>query len=322
MATHSSHPTGAILIALFLCSCGGGNASRDKMDSLHKDDSMLKAAAPGLLKQQQTDSLGHMNAPAPTTSAAARDNPADTLHQFIRTADLRFRVKNVRSTTYQVEDIALHFGGFVTQSHLASTQGYTTLTPVSADSSVETMHYTVENTIVMRVPVEKLDSTLKAIAPLIDYLDYRNVDARDIRLERIRNLLRQRRSANYQHRVDQATAGRPLKVDDATTVATAMMNQQESADEAWLENQQLADQLRFATLHIQLYQSTSILRHMRENDRVPDAWKPGYGSELHDAAKGGWDMLKGIVWVLVRIWPFTLLMVIGGWVTYRLLRKK
>jgi len=57
-----------------------------------------------------------------TDAASAQDLKLNTKtpedRKFIRTADVRFKVKNVISATEQIEDMATSYGGFITYSDL------------------------------------------------------------------------------------------------------------------------------------------------------------------------------------------------------------
>ncbi len=81
------------------------------------------------------------------SSSAAVENNKDSTRRFIRTADLKFKVKSVINSTYDIENITNLQGGFVTYTNLTSTINNITNTAVSADSSLETTYYTVTNAI-------------------------------------------------------------------------------------------------------------------------------------------------------------------------------
>ncbi len=112
-------------------------------------------------------------------SSAARTDK-DKGRKFIRTATMKFRVNNVIKSTYKIEEITAGFDGFVTYTNLASEMDNQTIVPISADSSLETIFFTVSNTFTLRVPNTNLDSTLRTFARLIDYLDYRTIEASDV----------------------------------------------------------------------------------------------------------------------------------------------
>ena len=51
------------------------------------------------------------------SSSAAVENK-NSNRKFVRTADVKFKVKNVAKSTYAIEDATTKFGGFVTYTHL------------------------------------------------------------------------------------------------------------------------------------------------------------------------------------------------------------
>lgn len=108
---------------------------------------------------------------------------------ILKTVDIKFKVKDVVSTTSIIESICNTQGGFVTYSNLVSNINNKTSIAVSVDSSVETNYYSVSNSIIIRVPNNKLDTVLKAIAINVDYLDHRIIKADDVALQIFTNKL-------------------------------------------------------------------------------------------------------------------------------------
>ena len=104
------------------------------------------------------------------SSSAAVENK-NSNRKFIRTADLKFKVKNVAKSTYAIEDATTKFGGFVTYTNIQSNIFDEEKTKVSQDSTLITTKYKVENNITIRVPNTKLDTVIKTIAKQIHFLD-------------------------------------------------------------------------------------------------------------------------------------------------------
>ena len=130
------------------------------------------------------------------SSSAAKVNK-DSTRKFVRTAEMKFKVKDVRKATFSIEDIIARHDGFVTYTNLNSTVDYKTYTAMSPDSMLETWFYTVANDMVVRIPNTTLDTTLKEIARHIDYLDYRVIKAEDVTLNMLSNQLMQMRLKSH-----------------------------------------------------------------------------------------------------------------------------
>jgi hypothetical protein len=74
-----------------------------------------------------------------SSSAAVEDQ--NSKRKFIRTADARFKVKDVAQSTYKIENVTKSCGGFVTLSELRSSVTENDETQVSQDSLLKTTRY-------------------------------------------------------------------------------------------------------------------------------------------------------------------------------------
>jgi hypothetical protein len=251
------------------------------------------------------------------SSSAAVENGKDTTHKFIRTADLKFKVKSVIKSTYNIEDITNKQGGFVTFTNLTSNIDNVTNIAVSADSSLETTYYTVSNSITLRVPNTKLDTTLKEISKNIDYLDFRIIKADDVALQILSNNLTQKRYAKNEQRLTNAIDNRGKKLNETTVAEEVLLSKQEQADNAKVSNLSLMDQINFSTINLSIYQRQTIKRELISNDKNIDEYEPGFGSKILDALKFGWDILEAFLVFLIKLWGLFLF----GIVAYILYRK-
>ena len=239
------------------------------------------------------------------SSSAARENPQDTTHRFIRTADLRFKVKNVVQSTYDIEDIVNRQGGFVSYTNLTSRIDRTSAVPMGKDSSLIITCYMVVNSLELRVPNLKLDTTLKEIARNVDFLNHRIIKAQDVALQILENDLTQKRMAKNEDRLTNAIDRRGRRLNETTFAEELLLNKQEQADKAKIANLSLADQINLSTITLSIYQRQSVRREIVANEL--DVLEPGLGDKLSDALAFGWDILESIVVFVVRLWALILL---------------
>jgi cbb3-type cytochrome oxidase subunit 3 len=238
----------------------------------------------------------------PVSSSAATVNTKDTVRKFIRTADLKFKVPDVVKTTYKIEDITSSFGGFVEETSLASNIQNRTETQVSEDSTLETTYYIVTNSMTLRVPDVKLDTALKSIAPLIEYLDSRVVTAQDVRFDIYANQLAIARSGKQEHRVTTTMDHRGKNIGEVSTGEDHPLEAQERADDARVDNLRLQDQIAYSTIHLNIYQRQALKRELIANDKNITAYEPSLGHRIGEALQFGWKTLESIVVSLVKIW--------------------
>ncbi|WP_394773389.1 DUF4349 domain-containing protein, partial [Flavobacterium sp.] len=194
--------TSLVIIAL-LFSC-------KKADSTSAQDEALNAV---------TDSTG--------VSSTATVERKDSKQKFIRTADIKFKVKNVVKSTYAIENATQKFGGFVTYTNLQSNIHDQIKAKISQDSTLETTKYTVENNITIRVPNKQLDTIIKTIAKQIDFLDFRVIKADDVSLKMLANQLSQKRSSTTEKRIEKAIDSKGKKINYVMEAENSLSSQKE-----------------------------------------------------------------------------------------------
>ena len=229
---------------------------------------------------------------ADTTSSVVEKK--DMNRKFIRTADIKFKVKNVPQSTYAIENTTAKFGGFVTYTNLQSDISEKTKTKISQDSTLETTKYNVENNITIRVPNTQLDTILKTISKQIDFLDFRVIKADDVSLQILANQLAQNRSTSQEKRV--------LKAIDSKK----------------LENLSLQDQVNFSTVTLQIYQRETIKQEIVANEKMH---RQNIGSKIIDGLRTGWFMLEEIIAFVIQLWSLFLIGMICFLVYKKYLKK-
>ncbi len=278
------------IVSLIMVSCGGESAPA------MADDAKAYSESP-----MATDS-------SLSSSAAIEDVHSN--RRFVRTADLKFKVKDVRSATYAIEDVIAHNGGFVTHTNLSSTISYVNVVPVSIDSAMETTHYNVVNSIEIRVPNTQLDDALKQMSGLVKFLDHRNINADDVTLKLLANKLIQKRITTHEERLDQAIhVGGKLK--ETTAAENSLLEKEAQKDQALVANLSIQDQVDFSTITIYLYQRPSIKEEMIAQEKTIEPYEPSFFSKVGDSLAVGLEGLEIVVLSLLKIWWVILLGAVG-----------
>lgn len=270
-------------------------------------------------KAEASDEIvGEYNAGAITdttdlVSSSAAVEPKNSDRKFVRTADLKFKVKNVANSTYAIENTATKFGGFVTYTNLQSTVSDKSETKISQDSTLEITKYMVENNITIRVPNIRLDTVIKTIAKQIDFLEYRIIKADDVSLQMLSNQMQQNRSANQEKRLEKAIDTKGKKLNEVIAAEDNLNTKNEQKDNSKLENLSLKDQVNFSTLTLQIYQRETIKEEMIANAKT---YRQNFGSKILDGIKSGWYVIEGIIAVLAQLWS-VILIGIGGYLIFK-----
>lgn len=287
---------------LFIIGCGASSEER----SMYSESA--KAKMDSVMLSSPSDYA---------SSSAAVEKNKDTTRKFIRTAELKFKVKNAIKATYAIEDITTRFDGFVTYTKLNSDVTNKITLPISADSSLETTFFVVENTMTIRVPNAQLDTTLKTIAKLIDFLDYRIIKADDVGLQLLSNNLTQMRVNKHSTRLIDAIDNRGKKLHETTNAEENLLNKQEQADNAKIANLELKDQINYSTINLFIYQRTDIKREVVSNYKNIEVYEPGFGTQMMESVKFGWNILKELFLFITKLWTLILI----GIVLYFVIKK-
>lgn len=267
---------------------------------------------------------GQPNASADSTSvisSSAAVEPKNSNRKFVRTADIKFKVKNVAKSTTIIEDATTKFGGFVTYTNLQSHINEEDKTKVSPDSTLVTTKYTVDNNITIRVPNTQLDTVVKSIAKQIDFLNFRVIKADDVTLQMLSNKMAQKRSTVTEKRIATAIDEKGKKLNQVIDAEENLDTKKEQNDAKTIENLSLQDQVNFSTLTLQIYQDQTVKQEMVANEKSTNAYRPNIGLQIWDGLKTGWFILESIISFVVVLWPFAL-MAFLGYLGYKKYLKK
>ncbi len=239
-------------------------------------------------------------------SSASRIGKIDSIKKFIRTADIKFKVKNVEKSTYKIEDIINHFDGFVINTNLNCRVNYTESFRVKEDSVLERKHFVVENSITFRVPKSLLDTTLKQIVSQIDFLDHRIITAEDVSFAALKNQMHQKRFGRYQKRITQAT-DKSNKTNAVVNAENGLYEKEGEADESELNDRILNDKVDYATVTMYIYQDEKVRNDVVFSQPHFDSYQPSFGSEFVSSIKFGWNIIQQLFLLMVKLWPLILI---------------
>lgn len=254
-------------------------------------------------------------------SSSAAVEPKNSNRKFVRTADIKFKVKNVAKSTTIIEDATTKFGGFVTYTNLQSHINEEDKTKVSPDSTLVTTKYTVDNNITIRVPNTQLDTVVKSIAKQIDFLNFRVIKADDVTLQMLSNKMAQKRSTATEKRIATAIDEKGKKLNQMMDAEENLDTKKEQNNVKTIENLSLQDQVNFSTLTLQIYQDQTIKQEMVANEKSTNAYRPNIGLQIWEGLKTGWFILESIISFVVVLWPFAL-MAFLGYLGYKKYLKK
>lgn len=298
------------LIALLFFSCSqehNGKSEQGSDQSTSKESADISEEAAKMVSSDSSTEAPESY----ISSFAAVENRIDSNRRMIRTADIKFKVKDVIKATYGMENIVVANNGFVENASLSSEINHTKTTAINADSAIVTTYFTVVNTFVLRVPNYQLDTTLKEIAQYVEYMDFRNIKATDVSIDLLSKKLEQSRLARYDSRMKNAVDNQGKKLEDISNAEENILYKQAQADEAKLINLQMLDKIKFSTINLSLYQDQRIKYEVIALEKIIQPYAEPYSLRFQKALKFGWVVIIEISLFLVNIWSLILIAILG-----------
>lgn len=299
----------ALCVTLLLPACG----QKAEQDAPVASYSESAPAAPAAVAEVQGYSMESAT-PAP---AAEPEQPAQQLtssaitqtdpqRKFIRSANAAFRVKDVYRSALAIEDIVAANGGFVVHNEIKSDVDSVERHKGRNGMLVELALYTVNGNLSVRVPSERTQIFLRALASEVEFLDQRTFDALDAQFEILRSQQEARRNQQAQQDLGEL-AQQKGKLPDRADLINSRTGYKAARDEADLQRYQLEDKVAFSTINLTLYQARKLRR-----SEVPDLEAavqregPGFFPRLGASLVSGWHGLLEALLALVQVWPLLL----------------
>jgi PKD repeat protein len=276
------------VLSLFLFSCGASPEDRFANESSKTEMDSVRSVA---------------------TSNAAVIGKADSSHTFIRTADIKFKVKDVKQSTFDIEDLVAKHNGYITYTNLSSTVSYQNKVQVSEDSCKERTYFVVDNSVTMRIPNTELDAVLRGLAPFMDFLDHRTIKADDIKYTLLSNQLAEKRYKNYKQRYTKAIDTKGKKLKETVNAEDNLAVNEQIADNKSIESLELMDQVNYSTVTLYIYQPQTIKETIVANEKTIPPYVPSFGKRLGNAVRDGWHIFEEIILFFINIWGVLVLMV-------------
>lgn len=272
------------------------------------------------LEQDETSS----GAPPPPVTQdgidlGARLNLDQPGRKFLRSSQTQFLVKNARQATQKIEDICARYGGFITYTKLQSDISRTQRAKISQDSTQVKEYYTVSSEMTLRVPQENLDSVIRAFNPLVEFLHYRILEAKDVQLQLLAEQMQSQRDQSLDNRLGEAIQNKEdAPLDDVLQTESYRHQKQNQADYAKLERMKLEDQIAYSELKVYLSQA-EVYRSYRVAHVNPI--RLPFMNQIGLAFQRSLLFLQAFSLILVELWYLILLAGIAFWGYHRFYPK-
>ncbi|SDG23466.1 protein of unknown function [Pedobacter terrae] len=226
--------------------------------------------------------------------------PTDStaVEKIIKTADMRFRVKNVQNAKEQLSRTIKAEGGTVAEFSIESTIQETDKVKQSTDSLKEITAYRTEGYLVAKVPSEKLDEFTNTIAKMAVFVDHQSMKLDDQSIAYLANKLK------AQNRVDAIEKINKVASKKSANVESSLYIKDDYVDKK-IENMQIDSRVKFSTIKLNFYQDNTVKTMIVANDNLYD-YRPAFANRLWLGIVNGWTIFKEIIIAISNLWMLIL----------------
>ncbi|MEA5256359.1 DUF4349 domain-containing protein [Arcicella aquatica] len=239
--------------------------------------------------------------------------------KFIKTGELKGKVKNVQEATNQIEDIVEKYDGFVTHAELENNVIQINDVEISEDSVLHNKAYVVVNRISMRVPNQYFEKALREIQPIMTFVDYKNITADDVSFSLMAKELTKKRFSDFEKRYQKGIAEKGKRLSETARAEENLLDVQTQADMNKVQTLSLKDQINYSNITVEVYQPMTNTIEVSLNMDNSFAFKPNLFLRIWSSLKIGWYVFEEIVVFLSKLWLFILIGFGTYWIykTYR-----
>jgi len=255
-----------------------------------------------------------LNAASSDTALVAADTTRLSQPKLIKTADIRFKVKNVQQTGENISALTTQYNGMVMHHNMTSSEQQTSDVRISNDSVMRVSSFNTTADMTVKIPSEKIELFLNTVSHMGIYVNERKMDIEDKSLDYLASQLKLN---SRKELVTQQKTGRVVFKDP-----NSVLDLKDGLVDEQINNKMIDDQVKYSVISLSFYQSNTISKEIVANDDTSDYNLP-FLARAGMALANGWNMFKELIIAALNIWVL-LVLGIGAWVLVRVrvYRKK
>ena len=234
--------------------------------------------------------------------------------KVIKTADMRFRVKDVQHTKEKLSATIKAQGGTIAEFEIQSVIQESDKVKYSLDSLKEITSYRKEGTLIAKVPSEKLDDFTNTVAKMAVFVDHESMKMDDQSIAYLANKLK------AQNRVEALKTINQTAKRKGNNVETSLYIKDDYVDQK-IANMSIDNKVKFSTITLNFYQDNTVHTIVVGNDRLSD-YGPGFFKRLGLNLLVGWSFLKEFILGLSTLWPLFAIGIVVFFVVRFFVKKK
>lgn len=224
----------------------------------------------------------------PTSAVAPAANP-DWDKKIVKTADLSMEVKSFPAFTNRLHRAVQQSGGYIAQEQQIQSS------------------YSIENTVTIKVPVDRFDDLLLQLPSDSDKLTEKKMNSEDVTMEVIDTKSRLETKKEVRERyLDLLKQARNMK--DILAIQGEINEIQEEMDAASGRIAYLGHSAAFSTINLKFYQVL--------NPGVEEDAPPSFLHKIKQSLQEGWNWGSSVLLGVCTLWPIWVMCLLG-WMLWR-----
>jgi len=247
----------------------------------------------------QNENKKYASADAVSTEALDKAPEDSTVaEKVIKTADMRFRVKNVQNTKEQLSKTIKAEGGTVAEFSIESSIQETDKVKQSTDSLKEITSYCTQGYLVAKVPSEKLDEFTNTIAKMAVFVDNQSMKMDDQSIAYLANKLKAQNRVDAIEKINKVASKKSANVESSLYIKDDYVDRK-------IENMQIDSRVKFSTITLNFYQDNTVKTMIVANDNLYD-YRPAFLNRFWLGIVNGWTIFKEIIIAVSNLWMLIL----------------
>lgn len=238
--------------------------------------------------------------------------------KIIKTADMKFRVKDVQKTKEKLSAVLKAEGGTIAEFSISSNIQRTEKVKHSTDSLLELISYRMEGVLLAKVPSEKLDDFTNKVAKMAVFVDEQSMKFDDQSLDYFTNELKSNNRREAALVIEEKKA-KQRPADVGKTVEQELALKDEYVDQK-IQNMAIDGRVQYSDISLSFYQDNSVKQIIVGNDQLSD-YRPPFFQRVVLNLENGWYIFKEFILLLFNMWSI-LVLIAAGYFGFRYYKRR
>jgi Domain of unknown function (DUF4349) len=232
--------------------------------------------------------------------------------KLVKTADIRFKVKNVQQTSERIAALTATLNGTVIHNYIHSTTSDRVNIQKSNDSLLRVTVLSISDDMTVKIPPGSMESFVEQVTHMGVYINKSKMDITDKSLEYLSTKLKLKNQDELVNQQKHAESN-VKDPDNLLALKNSMVDQQ-------IGNRKIDDSVKNSTVTLNFYENNIINKELIANDNL-SAYNLPFSKRLSMSIENGWDVFMDVFLFLANLW---ILIPVGAgvWLGMRYYKKK